>query len=96
MHMQSRKLMLASGIALASIGGLAVAGTAGAAAVVAPLAHSATFVTTIAPSLNILPNIAPNVAPTIALAPTLAISPTVTAPVLGASTVALAPLPGLK
>lgn len=96
MSMQSRKLMLASGIALASISGLAVAGTAGAAVIAAPLAHSATFVTTIAPSLNVLPNIAPNVAPTIALAPTLAISPTVTAPVLGGATLTAAPLPGLK
>jgi hypothetical protein len=61
-----------------------------------PSGQEGTFVTTLAPSINILPNIAPNVAPTIALAPTITLSPTVSVPVLSGSTFAVAPLPGLK
>jgi len=90
--------MLASGIVLASIGGLAVADTASAAAIAIPIAHSATIAPNLAPTLNILPNFAPTLAltvsPTLAISPTSAISPTVTAPVLGGGVV-LPTLPGL-
>jgi hypothetical protein len=85
MQTQSRKLMLASGIALASIGGLAT-GAASAAAATTSLPS----IINLLPILNILPNLTLNIAPNVA--PTTALSPTITAPVLGASTLAL---PGL-
>lgn len=79
MYTQSRKLMLASGIALASISGIVVTGAAHAQVSV-PVAPATPIAPNTAPTVNVAPNAAPtvNVAPN--TAPTTTVSPTVTLP----------------
>lgn len=81
MHTQTRKLILASGIALASISGAVVTGIANAQ-VTAPVTPSTPVApaTSVAPATPVAPNTAPtvNVAPN--TAPTTTVSPTVTVP----------------
>ncbi len=93
MQLQSRKMMLAVSVVVASAGGLSAAMPASAALIAIPIARSATIAPNFAPTLTLLSNLAPNFAPTIApsIAPTVAFSPTVNAPLLTGAT-----LPGLK
>jgi hypothetical protein len=91
MQMQSRKLMLASGIALASISGLAFTGSANAGTITLPVAPN--LVSTLSLLTGIAPSLVFTLAPTLALAPTTTVSPTFAIPVL--STLSLPALPGL-